>query len=618
MPNNDPWLWSVDELVAQVCHSHKLFETAWRSTTNVPSGPALETELRARHVTGRVFLTSLDTYTVVVRNELNIPQLAHRVALMSVVGLLRQRSSAYQLHSAATTGVLQTFVASRDSHLQSTQANGSRKRRKVEPVSATTLPQTSQTYHASAISNNPSSSEQSKNPTDEFEHLFRWENTVDNDEIIDFAAEDSLEDEENGGQWDAAEEDYDTQDDELTVEVPSQTGLTTEEVVEIINRRIEDILESWKPPKTADPESLWNEAEASGERVGLAQKHEANHAYYSERLDRLCDQIVQFPGSNAVSDHFGETGQVWRQCSNLEVTIDSMEHASWLRDIYKLEPVADSDDEHEGHDNSGAREMPLPQPQLLVATEIIDLGTPSESSNVGERNASPFDPLIMSEYNNNGNPIRHHRRSLTPDSVIADSIEPTYDECGVLPNPNTACLSSTLPLRIPTNHGDEPEKASISSVRRWQWTDLAENLDRKRIVSKALLEMKPGDRELVRSRIRLVGKIGLLKEVGACVSMLRRGETKLPGTLLRDMPKIMNLTNMFLSWWFCRNYSNGHRASTAELEELKHCIDKGSAGTTTFYNYVYTVMGTTFSEQALQHPERPSQAEIIEISDDDD
>jgi hypothetical protein len=102
--------------------------------------------------------------------------------------------------------------------------------------------------------------------------------------------------------------------------------------------------------------------------------------------------------------------------------------------------------------------------------------------------------------------------------------------------------------------------------------------------------------------------------------MICKGESKLPGVLLRDMPKAITFTKLFLSWWFCRNcfQQSEAYASIRDLEELKECIDDGSADTDTFYNYVYTVIGTIFSPEALQRPERPSQAEIIEISDDDD
>ena len=279
-----------------------------------------------------------------------------------------------------------------------------------------------------------------------------------------------------------------------------------------------------------------------------------------------------------------------------------MELAGWLRDIYRLSPLEDGDEEEElySQDVNNAGGEPrrhanarVHQSQPAAPIEIIDLGSPSASSGIEE--------------NTTGDIAQLQRRSSTPNPVIVQSVEQVVATC---PEPVLA------PPAI--NHGEEPEHASIGTVRRWLWTDLMEHLDRKRVVSKAISELKADDRELIRNRIRLVGRIASTREIAACVEMLSRGESKLRGVLARDMPKIMVLADVFLSWWFCRNYFKGPKASREELTELKHCIEDGSVELNTFYDYMHTVMGTTFSKEALQHPGRPSQAEIIEISDDDD
>lgn len=236
------------------------------------------------------------------------------------------------------------------------------------------------------------------------------------------------------------------------------------------------------------------------------------------------------------------------------------------------------------------------------------MGSPPESSDIDDGNALP----VGSNNSAQADPVEVLTRSSTRDSVIADSVEPT-----VYAHPSLLEPDRGLTARKPINHGDEPENASIATVRRWKWEDLVEHLDRKRVVSKVIHEMKYNDREVIRNRIRLVGKTNMIKEIRACIDMLCRRETKLQGVLPRDMPKILTFTKLFLSWWFCSNYSREPDTSRKDLEELKICMDSGAAETSTFYDYVYTIMGTTFSEKALQHPDQPSQAEIIEISDDD-
>jgi len=250
--------------------------------------------------------------------------------------------------------------------------------------------------------------------------------------------------------------------------------------------------------------------------------------------------------------------------------------------------------------------------QVEPGNEIIDLGSPSDSSDIEEGNALPSGINIGTEADPVEDQLEDLTRSSTRDSVIADSVEPI-----MYAHPGLIQPDGGLTTHKPINHGDDPENASIATVRRWKWEDLVEHLDRKRVVSKVIHEMKFSDREVIRNRIRLVGKTNLIKEIRACISMLYRRETKLQGVLPRDMPKILAFTKLFLSWWFCSNYFQEPEASKKDLEELRRCMDSGAAETSTFYDYVYTIMGTTFSEKALQHPDQPSQAEIIEISDDD-
>ena len=99
--------------------------------------------------------------------------------------------------------------------------------------------------------------------------------------------------------------------------------------------------------------------------------------------------------------------------------------------------------------------------------------------------------------------------------------------------------------------------------------------------------------------------------------MLSRGEKRIPGILPQDLPKIVRLTRLFLCWWLCGDFLHKD-ASREELDELTECLRKRSPDPATFCDYFDTVLGTTFSFEALSKPTQPSQAEIIEISDDDE
>jgi hypothetical protein len=194
------------------------------------------------------------------------------------------------------------------------------------------------------------------------------------------------------------------------------------------------------------------------------------------------------------------------------------------------------------------------------------------------------------------------------DPVIADTIES--------PDPPVAATVFT-PVRSRVPLGDAPEHASIATVSRWSWAQLTNTHDRKRIVSKAIYDLSSTDREMIRQRLHNIGRANMTREVPACVDMLIREDTRMPGILPQDLPKIVTFTKLFLCWWLCGNYF-AEAPSKWHLEELSGCLGQNSPDPSTFCDYVDTVLDTTFSRTALSNPMQPSQAEVIEISDSDD
>jgi hypothetical protein len=177
-----------------------------------------------------------------------------------------------------------------------------------------------------------------------------------------------------------------------------------------------------------------------------------------------------------------------------------MELAAWLRDIYKLEPVETSDEDTE-FDEQATTGTPSGDPSsndLLRSahrseplTQIIDLGSPSESSS--DDDASPFGTLLSTATAANAIGARpvSLRRPSTPDSVIGETVEP---DSVIIETVEHVAPDQTLPMRTPTNHGDEPQNASITTVRtptnhgdepqnasittvrRWRWADFKSNV----------------------------------------------------------------------------------------------------------------------------------------------
>ena len=306
MPVSDPRSWTVDELLTEICHSDALYLAAGVPTANAPDGAALEKQLRERQMVGYKFLDTFDRPEVVIKNALSIARLSQRLALADVIDLLRSPSYAYD-QQEATTGVksLDINSGSRPAPPASDHTNiTSRKRRKVTPVATAPLPKRPQaTQRHAAAPNTRISSEGALVDTESWSHLLRWEREADTDDITDLTTEEYLEEDES------EEDDPQDEEDEDIEEASSRSNLSQKEVVDIINERIDFYTTSWRPNKDIRGEEvdydtlrMWEDAEASGQRRTLAQKHRIEHAYYKQRLDTLCDEIVKFPGRNAVSD----------------------------------------------------------------------------------------------------------------------------------------------------------------------------------------------------------------------------------------------------------------------------------------------------------------------------
>ncbi|KAJ8108758.1 hypothetical protein OPT61_g7949 [Boeremia exigua] len=490
-----------------------------------------------------------------------------------------------------------------------------RKRRRITPTILTTAPLVGT---AAAEVAGPSTTPPGESGT--WDYLSKWE-AADDTVIGDIEEEEHYSDVSDGSQKTTEDADDESEEgDSLPFENrtvrPSKLG--TAKVIETINDCIAMYSEAWRPgkdekqrktetgqaevPVTYDPLKMWEEAEADGQREALAERYRLEAEFYRQRLDYLCNEIAQDPGDT--------------NCKHLEVTVDLMERAVWLEGIYKLPPDTGSDDEAQDEDFVLAHrdDPPLTQPSSRSQyrnppVQVIDLDALSDLSDSGDENVSIGGILTTPAQAINSNEAARSTQAhlSTPRAVVVNSIETPVTCSAVTASP---AGRSQGPL------DDAPENASISTVSRWNWEHLKETQDRKRVVSKAIYELSSADREMIRQKLHGVGRANMVREIHASVDMLLRGDRKLPGVLPKDTSKIITFANLFLCWWLCDNYFQ-KEPSQSDLAELASCLRQGSSDPATFCVYVDVVLSTTFSHAALNRATQPSQAEIIEISDDE-
>jgi SNF2 family DNA or RNA helicase len=104
---DDPWDWSVDQVVGELCRVGSN-RPSWSSPTDhLPDPVVLEQELRDNDVTGEVVLTGVTND--VLRNDLNIKSMGQRHAIQKGIHHLRLRSQKFQA-SASNPAIALPFT----------------------------------------------------------------------------------------------------------------------------------------------------------------------------------------------------------------------------------------------------------------------------------------------------------------------------------------------------------------------------------------------------------------------------------------------------------------------------------------------------------------------------
>ncbi|KAF2866544.1 hypothetical protein BDV95DRAFT_611599 [Massariosphaeria phaeospora] len=578
----DPWFWSVDDLVSQLCRSSSLFQAA--GYVNCPEPSALESQLRYHQVTGAAFLTGIQDD--VLREELGIQQLGHRQALSAVVKHLRSLSPSYN-QTTATAAVEGLSLDSNDRQpAESAISNDTgRKRQKVALTSTIPLP-TKFTQSQDIVGVHAHHADKSRGNWDYLLDRYGEDDTEILPPLAAAAAFDQ-DDEDEDEDIDFMD-DVDGEDQNHLLSKHQQSNISYDQVGKIINECITQYTIAWVPGKEVehDPEKSWKEAKQADTITHLLETTHNNVLYFKDAIDRLCDKGF------LDGQQWKNEDEVRRQCRSLETTINQLEHEKWSLNLYKIKArdegnFIDGLSEHGSSDSESSANDHHALEGTSTQYGVIDLGSESESS------------VAMDQEND----MSDDNGKIRPGTIDLTALEET-ELYGIAP-----------PDQSYVRYGDRPEVASIGTVKRWNWEDLLAKSDRKRIIMKIILEMKADDREMIRNRIGSVRKQNLLNEIRGCVHMLAKGHSRMSGVLPRDIPRIVMFTKLYLSWWFAKDVT---RQDSEPHPDILHCLEHGSQDLSIFYDWVFHVMGATFSQEALAKPGRPSQAEIIEISSDED
>ncbi|KAJ4302880.1 hypothetical protein N0V90_001771 [Kalmusia sp. IMI 367209] len=545
-------------------------------------------------------------------------------------------------------------VAAEDSRALSTETraptrippSGESSRKRGKRAALTTLPPTAEnTRHQYYSPDRPITN------TGPFDYLLDWDRdgSGDND-ILDWDQEDWDHDEEaeegedangdadadesrdtleegiEGGNYLAPVRDLDAEEETLETmcqqSLPRPGKVPRDEVAKIINESIEAFTNKYYPgkvqaeisgkkkQKSNDPFQLWEEAEALGRRQKLIQQYKFDVEYFEQSLDRVGEVIWKFP-NNSIKD-------VRKKCNNLEAHVENLQEAQWYLSIYESDRKEESEADDSSDTRSDFRSWVSHHPQHV---EVIDVGSSPEPSDHEDGDK------ITSDGNVSAGVLDHQDKSVIFEGgapAVATNAD-TFRSSPTIRGPGF-CTGSMIHASIDLDEGpsliaarpavkpqgNKPEIASVQTVTHWDMKDLVNAQDRKRIIQRMVLQMS-ADREITRVRIRAVRKENILKEIRAYINMLCENRTRIQGVLPQDLRKIEAITNFFLCWWFAEDcFTNPPSADWLQVlaANLDDCDDLD-----TFYHWMWHILHSTFSEDALKNPEAPSKGEIVVISD---
>jgi hypothetical protein len=598
MAGKDPFLWTCEDLSRQLRYdAGDLFDAAGHIPFHVQEREDVASIMHRMGMTGEDFLTIANSEAL--RSSFPAASFDHMRALAAYIEMLRHYSPLYQQHLALKRTQNLSFDDRDESRTHplrpgssATQRPGVQSRRRVNVSTITTQPLRKEKGEQSTIGG-----QAQETVGDDWSHLLRWAQEGNNDEMEEDEPETYTDDEELEGIMEIEEDEPDGTTEPAGGPEPKVRGrrkstakISAEQVVDIINERIDHYTQGWRPRReenavhSLDPLTIWEEAEAEGRRTQMAERKKLDVEYFTDRLNKICHEIAKDP--------WNSVKEVRSICGTLAGTVEQLEEAKWYHDIYALQPVDDSEDGGE-------------------IVEIIELGSGSES----QPSEIDVEPSMEANFNTEL-PQPNAGRISTSESLYHSGSTNTAD--AGYPIPKAPRQPSSAPGVV--RHGRHPETASIQAVSQWNMSDLVAKADRKRIIMKVVHEMGPEDRELIRTRVETVRKQDLLAEVAPCVTMLLRGEKRMRGVLQKDTYKIVAFTRLFLCWWMADDYLHSHKKEPTQwqLGELAADLENGCADLELFYNWVRHILENTFNREALRTPGKPSQSEVIEISSDED
>ncbi|ORY17658.1 P-loop containing nucleoside triphosphate hydrolase protein [Clohesyomyces aquaticus] len=645
MASQDPWFWTVDEVILHLCHSQGLFEAAGWGRPICPNPTVFEEQLRVQAINGATLLLGVDD--AFLKDELHILALGQRQALIEVIAHLRTLSDQYGRQSARL-GQTRRF------DVQAVDDGHGRKRRRIEPLQLSAIPLGShQDIPRDPNHTAPASPKQSSNSTKSSSQTSEEADLSDSEKDVLLGNSDTP----TEYSWSGDTGVYEFHDDIASETLgdamsPTTKGLsgsvtasrdvssdaeaevyrmTKDQVNAVMDERIAYYRADWSLRKLPEEQRLafnrWNNPGSPDDRFFFARLTRREIQKFRTRIRTIRRDIQQLVWSDE---------EALRQlCASFENTVYEMEKERFNLDLYLRDSPPPK--VHIPRMPKRSRDQVLPRSSTIEeeGEEITSDDDSSYTSDTGGE--TDLGDFIISdgEYSDHEAPDNGASGKeiedvtdgggMQVDSPTASTSQlpirvenfidlessDTQSDCVSPPTPAPAPLHS---LPVSSFRTANPAQASADEIASWPWDEIVDDDHaNQRILLKLLFDMGSTGRSMLSTRISQISRSTLIREIRRCVEMFSRQEDKMEGVLRDDLIKIITMTKLFLSFYLIDDFSEKAvtEVDLAEINGVDLDFDLRS-----FFEFTEKYLRSIFARQVAATPTKLSQ--VITISSDDD
>ncbi|EKG16199.1 SNF2-related protein [Macrophomina phaseolina MS6] len=424
----------------------------------------------------------------------------------------------------------------------------------------------------------------------------RW--TTDNDKVLP-----ALGDSDDEGYSPSLEAEIEAEERERALQEMKRGRLSQEEVTVIVQDKIKEMIDTWKRKKLPfyqhKARTIWRKGRRGRERLMLRRAAAAEAERINSRLAKLCEAII--------NEEWHGRDEVLRQCIILEESISQREEELWRMSVWslKVEPApapaptfsrriakksverddkylgeeagdwVNSDSELESDDlrdfveiDQDVKETSPEMSPVVTACESLghsdDMGQISDNNNMPD---APEDepirtgdtdidmagaPTTASETTgsipNTPKRLRKSKPEYSPRSEHS-VIDLTALSDGSGPSPSSKKTRVVLGSQPGTGLSKaDPENSAFSEISAWEFSNLQERSDKKRLVLKVIRDvMNSKDYRRARKYVTLIGRKMLYDQIWQAIEAICSGQ-ELNGMAAEEWDCLFRLARLYACW----------------------------------------------------------------------